>query len=173
MATLFLRADVRCRSRQLYATLVLPPTNHFANGRSHSRTLFHLSNQCSSAAVSAQNRSGSSAARFRIASYSVASLMCAFNENSRGGGKTRCSFNVDSMFVSAIAVDFPSLQFKEEVYNKRKGRGLASAAFSDFCERCVLLRQPVVFVIHRDIVLPLFRNVVFRKNRGDRAGRLA
>ena len=38
--------------------LVFPPTNHLENGRSHSRTLFHFSNQCSSEAMSAQKPSG-------------------------------------------------------------------------------------------------------------------
>jgi len=32
----------------------LSPTNHFANGASHSSTLFHGSNQCSSEAISAK-----------------------------------------------------------------------------------------------------------------------
>src|ERR1051326_5007439 len=40
--------------------LVFPPTNHFEKGRSHSSTLVHFSNQCSSEAMSLQKASGSS-----------------------------------------------------------------------------------------------------------------
>ena len=37
-----------CRSRQLCDTLSLPPTNHFANGSSHSQMVCHSSNQSTS-----------------------------------------------------------------------------------------------------------------------------
>ena len=48
-----------CRSTQLTATLSLPPTNHFANGASHSRTVSHFWAQVSRSACSAQNPSRS------------------------------------------------------------------------------------------------------------------
>src|SRR5262245_10222632 len=107
---------------------VLPPTNHFENGRSHSRTVFHFSNQSSSDATSDQNRSGSAAARARIDSYSSAFLMWALEENSLSGGKVLCSLNNDSMLVSAIQpASFPFLA----VYCKKnkKAAGFSSAAF--------------------------------------------
>ena len=63
MAALFLRQVWTWRSRQLYERLILPPTNHFAHGQSHSSTLSHGLNQCSSRAMSAQKPSGSAAAR--------------------------------------------------------------------------------------------------------------
>src|ERR1051326_1805336 len=58
IAALFLRQLVTCRSRQLYDKLICPPTNHFAHGQFHSRTLSHFLNQCSSLATLDQNVSG-------------------------------------------------------------------------------------------------------------------
>src|SRR5262245_37117455 len=55
----------------------------------------------------------------------------------------------------------------------KKGRGSAFHGLEKPCEPNGLLRKPVVFVIHRDVVLPLFRNVVFRENRGNGASRFA
>src|SRR5256885_13125374 len=48
MATLLRRAELRCRSMQLYEMFVFPSTNHLANGAFHSRTFVQGSNQCSS-----------------------------------------------------------------------------------------------------------------------------
>ena len=53
----------RLRSRQLYETFVLPPTNHWANGSFHTSGFSNGWNQCSSSrASSAQNFGGSAAA---------------------------------------------------------------------------------------------------------------
>ncbi|SHV60569.1 Uncharacterised protein [Mycobacteroides abscessus subsp. abscessus] len=52
-----------CRSTQLYATLSLPPTNHFAKGASdQSRTCPKGSSQCRRPACCSQNPSRSSSA---------------------------------------------------------------------------------------------------------------
>ena len=49
----------RCRSRQLYETFSLPPTNHFAKGGFQSSTFFQGVNQeTCSFAICAQKRSG-------------------------------------------------------------------------------------------------------------------
>ena len=45
------------RSRQLYETFSVPPTNHLANGRSHSSTVSHRFDQSSASACRAQNAS--------------------------------------------------------------------------------------------------------------------
>ena len=50
------------RSTQLTATLSLPPTNHLANGASHSRTRDHGSAQVSRSACASQKASGSACA---------------------------------------------------------------------------------------------------------------
>ena len=51
------------RSTALWQTLSFPPTNHLANGSSHSRTVSQGSNQStSSAACLAQKASGSASA---------------------------------------------------------------------------------------------------------------
>src|ERR1043166_4713633 len=99
--------------------------------------------------------------------------MYAFAENSGGGGKMRCSFNRDSIFVSAIAIDSLLQVLRKQSITNKKAAEWSSVASSMFCDRCVLLGQSVVLVIHRDVVLPLFRNVVFREYRGDRTRRLA
>ena len=75
-----------CRSTQLTATLSLPPTNHFANGASHSRTLSHFWAQVSRSACSAQKASRSSSPREYQSSVALA---CA--ANSALGGKLRVS----------------------------------------------------------------------------------
>src|SRR5208282_6285754 len=96
-ATLLRRPSVRCRSRQLYAALSLPPTNHFANGKFHSRTLSYGLNHESSSPHSPQNFSGSCSARRQIASYSSRLLIDARRENSAGGGNFRASLSTDSI----------------------------------------------------------------------------
>src|SRR5271157_3612912 len=91
MAALFLRQDSRCRSRQLYDALILPPTNHLVLGIVPSSTLSHLRNQCRLAAISPQKPAGSSLARFQSLLYSSSLLMLACAANSGGGGKMRAS----------------------------------------------------------------------------------
>src|SRR3989442_827284 len=150
---------------------VLPPTNHLAKGRSHSSTLFHFSNQCSSDAMPDQNCSGFSAARFRMDSYSSEVFMCAFEANAGSGGKILCSFNDDSMFVSAIGTDF--LSCFAEVYCNKNKKAAEITPRPRFRRNLVLLGKAVMLVVHRDVLLPLFRNIVFREDRGDGAGRFA
>src|SRR5690606_29979462 len=77
----------RCRSRQLYATFSFPPTNHFACGGVHSRTVCHGSNQPSSLSHSAQYASGSDAARAHISGSRAFSA----SRNDGGGGNRRSS----------------------------------------------------------------------------------
>src|SRR5207247_4859307 len=75
------------RSTQFSVMLSLPPTNHFANGRSHSRVVSNGTFQVTvSRAIFAQNASGSRAA----SSYRDA---CAFAwaANAGSGGKVRPS----------------------------------------------------------------------------------
>src|SRR5689334_21310445 len=75
------------RSRQLYAALMVPPTNHFANGgSSQSRTRSHFWSQSSRSACSAQNASRSAAA----CSY-ASSWRLAFAARSAGGSNRRSS----------------------------------------------------------------------------------
>ena len=59
IAALFRSGVFRWRSRQFSETLILPPTNHFANGSSHWRTLSHRLRQRSCFASSAQKPSKS------------------------------------------------------------------------------------------------------------------
>ena len=56
------RGPVTWRSRQLSATLSLPPTNHFAYGGFHSSAFFQGLNQWSSLARCSQNLTGFRAA---------------------------------------------------------------------------------------------------------------
>src|SRR5215213_3804917 len=105
MAALLRRHVVRWRSRQLYETLVFPPTNHFACGSSHSSSVSQRLNQCSSSAIRAQKSSGESWASARNCSSSSCDLMCAWRLNSAGGGKTRSSCSTDSMLVVAEDID--------------------------------------------------------------------
>src|ERR1700722_19707439 len=91
MAALFFRHVVRCRSRQLYDALILPPTNHFVLGMGPSSTLSHLRNQVRLAAISPQKPAGSSFARFHIRLYSSSLLMLACALNSAAGGNSRVS----------------------------------------------------------------------------------
>src|SRR5512138_2609039 len=85
------------RSRQLYDTLSVPPTNHLANGGSHSRIVCHSSYQLtSSAAWRAQNPCQS----FSASSYTSAPVTSASALKVSGGGKVRSSTR-----SSSIAVD--------------------------------------------------------------------
>src|SRR5580704_9469658 len=104
MAALFLRQVSRCRSRQLYDALILPPTNHLVLGIVPSRTLSHLRNQWRLAAISPQKPAGSSFARFQSLLYSSSLLMLASAANSAGGGKTRNSCRTLSMLSPVAAV---------------------------------------------------------------------
>src|SRR3954471_9910966 len=86
MAALFRRHVVRCRSRQLYETLVFAPRNHFANGAfDQSETCVHFLNQCRWSASSAQNVSGSFAAALYKSWYCCMDLMAARSLNCFGG----------------------------------------------------------------------------------------
>src|SRR3954447_16272860 len=76
------------RSTQLYATLSLPPTNHFALGGSdQSSTCSHFSCQWSCSACSAQNASGSASA----CSTADSSVTTASAAKSFGGSKVSWS----------------------------------------------------------------------------------
>src|SRR5689334_21450796 len=86
-ATLFLRPDFTCRSRQLYVILNLPPWNHSKVGYFQSKTFVHGWNHSSSFAASVQNASGSSTERLYSAAYS---LRRAFSTRDLGG---RSSFS--------------------------------------------------------------------------------
>src|SRR4051812_35224680 len=98
IAALLRRGPSRWRSMQLYAALSLPPVNHWACGSFQTRTLSHLRNHASDSACSAQNPSGSSAARRQSCSYSAWLLMRARAANSGGGGNWRDSFRTLVMF---------------------------------------------------------------------------
>src|SRR5437868_2710007 len=76
---------------QLYAAFSLPPANHWACGSFQVSTESHLRNHVSSVACSAQNPSGSSAARCQSCSYSAALLICAWAAKLAGGGNRRVS----------------------------------------------------------------------------------
>src|ERR1044071_2438783 len=103
MSAALLRLHVeRCRSKQLYEILILPPPNHSACGGSHFSTVSHFLNQCSSSAIRAQNDSGSAAASARSCSSSAIDLMCACCEKLSGGGKSRSSWSTDSMLVETV-----------------------------------------------------------------------
>src|SRR3990172_9515554 len=70
------------RSKQLYDTFVVPPTNHSANGSFQTSGLSNGRNQCiSSRASSAQNFGGSAAARSQSRWYSASDLTLAFAAN--------------------------------------------------------------------------------------------
>src|ERR1700756_1917418 len=99
MAALFFLHVATCRSRQLYERLISPPTNHFAQGQFHSRTLSHFLNQCSSPATSDQNLSGSLIDSLYRRSYSSRFLTCAFRLNSGDGLNLRCSCRMESMLT--------------------------------------------------------------------------
>src|SRR5579862_3532949 len=99
MAALFFLHVATCRSRQLYERLISPPTNHFAQGQFHSRTLSHFLNQCSSPATADQNLSGSSIDSLYRRSYSSRFLTCAFRLNSGDGSNLRCSCRMESMLT--------------------------------------------------------------------------
>jgi hypothetical protein len=87
----------RWRSRQLYETFSLPPTNHFANGGFQSSTFFQGLNQVTcSRAIFAQNRWGSRAPCARSALVAFAVQLARF-ANSAGGRNTRFSRSSDSM----------------------------------------------------------------------------
>src|SRR5918994_2492425 len=75
------------RSTQFTAALIVPPTNHLANGGSdQSRTWSHFRPQSSRSAASAQNASRSASARAYASSVTL-----AFAASSAGGSKRRSS----------------------------------------------------------------------------------
>src|SRR5439155_22515889 len=92
-----------CTSRQLYETLIFPPTNHFELGTFHSSTRSHFLNQLSASACLPQNSSGRSIDSRWSLSYSARDLMRALAENSGDGGKTRFSCIVDEIACSVVA----------------------------------------------------------------------
>src|ERR1041384_5246218 len=99
----------------------LPPTNHFANGSFHSRTLSQRLNQWSASACSAQKDSGSSAARAYSFSYSSKLLISAFEAKSAGGGKSRDSLRTESNVVDsdmAKSINYKSREFKMSLVPK-------------------------------------------------------
>src|SRR5581483_5297989 len=78
-----------CRSRQLYATLSCPPTNHFANGGlDQSSTWSHSLAQVSRRACFSQKASRSA----RASSYALATTLAAA-ANSAGGGNCLVSLS--------------------------------------------------------------------------------
>src|SRR4051812_41983141 len=95
-----------CRSRQLYETLRVPPSNQRAKGRSHCRIVLGSSNQVSSSrAWRAQKPSQSASA----SSYIAWSRTRAVDRNSSGGGNVRSSSRYASIVgSSAIGVLPPS-----------------------------------------------------------------
>ena len=77
-----------CRSTQFQAALILPPTNHLANGGlSQSRTWSHLVSQSRRSACFSQKASRS----FSASSYASA-VRLAFFANSAGGSNRRSSW---------------------------------------------------------------------------------
>src|SRR3954454_17144493 len=103
-----------CRSTQLYAALILPPTNHFANGGlSQSSTVSHLVSQDSRSAAFSQNASRSASA----SSYAAA-VTLAFSASSFGGSKRRSSCDrlpsVSSLTFSPIGRRAPTVGASRE-----------------------------------------------------------
>src|SRR4029453_10522139 len=103
MIAALLRRPSRCRSRQLLATWVCAPTNHFAYGGFQSSTFFQGLNQWTYClAICAQKRSGLFAPSLRNAATSFL-LQCARFANSLPGSKTRFSLSRDSMSGTGAA----------------------------------------------------------------------
>src|SRR6476469_2502406 len=98
-----------CRSTQLWLTLSLPPTNHFANGGfDQSRTVSKSSNQSRALACSAQNPSKSASAD----SWIDASVTFACSRNSAGGSNvstSSSSSSARSSVLSSVAIRVSSL----------------------------------------------------------------
>src|SRR6516165_4695261 len=149
IAALLPRPAARCRSRQFALTFSLPPVNHLANGSFHSSTLFHFLTQASDSACSAQNRSGSSLARFQSASYSARLFTCALAENSGVGAKLRVSFR--TLVISAageedIAAGSGGGRALINVEgNCKPGRELSQPRAANRSERAIKLSQRAGF----------------------------
>src|SRR5438552_16343327 len=92
-AALFRRAPLRCRSRQFADMFSFPPTNHFAKGGSHSRTVDQGAIQASPFAIRAQKTSGS----FAASSRNESSRATAAFRKAAGGGYFSFSFRRLSM----------------------------------------------------------------------------
>src|SRR6187397_2761572 len=102
----------RCRSRQLYETFSLPPTNHFANGGFQSSTFFQGLNQLTfSRAIFAQKRCGSRSPSARSALTSLGDQLARLTKSAEGL-KTRFSRSSDSR--SAIPARRPLTAFVHE-----------------------------------------------------------
>src|SRR6478672_11122512 len=106
------------RSRQLYATLSLPPTNHLANGRSHSRIVCHSLVQSSASACAAQNPCQSRSA----SSYTDASVSSAVLRNDSGGGNVRPSCSSASSASPSLMLP-PSLSVRGQAIECLAGEG--------------------------------------------------
>src|SRR6185312_485895 len=99
IAALFRRRPFKCRSRQFSDTLILPPTNHFANGARQVRTFVHGACHSSSPASFPQNFAGFVIDLRYSFWYFARLLISAFFAKDLGGSKTRVSTRCDSMFV--------------------------------------------------------------------------
>src|ERR1700761_5420293 len=87
----------RWRSRQFTLALILPPTNHSANGGFHTQTFFHLRYHESSSAALPQNLSGFfSEALCSFWNFFRLPMRAAL-ANFADGLNTRFSFSTDSM----------------------------------------------------------------------------
>ena len=90
---------LRCLSRQLYDTLILPPRNHLACGGVHSNTVSHFWNQSNSSAIVAQKISISADA----VSYKLLLALAWFAKSVDGGN---C---LDSCRSASIAGDLSDI----------------------------------------------------------------
>src|SRR3990170_1901303 len=103
---------------QLWAMLSLPPTNHLAKGRSHSRVVWKSSIQSMrSGASRAQNASGSASAS---AYRSALALACAVNAGS--GGNLRSSARRFS--ISGVGVGDESMLTGGTLSERSAGRAI-------------------------------------------------
>src|SRR5882762_6386406 len=104
IAALLRNGPFRCRSRQFTLALSFPPTNHSANGGFQTQTFFHGRNQVSSSlAALPQNLSGFFSEALCSFLYFLKVPMRAALAKPAEGLKTRFSFNIESMFVTALA----------------------------------------------------------------------
>src|ERR1700674_4482610 len=118
-AALFRRAVRTWRSRQLTLALILPSTNHLANGGFHSSTRLHGADHSSSRANDSQNASGSRSA----VSYTESSRTTARALNSADASTTRFSCKSASKFVeSFIGSDPYTLNLNRTIQRRDHGQ---------------------------------------------------
>src|SRR5437016_2451639 len=108
--------------------------------------------------------------------------MWACLENSGEGGKTRCSFSWDSIFVSDMESTSTAKKQPQKDRNTKSTRSTKNLVpFVLFvflplpfclCGYFLLLGNSEVLVVHWDVVLPLLWYVVLREDRRYWAGRL-